>query len=150
MSASMSLSEANLLRLLNNITIFSGIGLHEQHMLASKCIIADWEAEKIVIEEGEIGDTLYAILKGQVAVTKYSSSKGQVKVNTLTVGDIFGEIAILRGIPRTARITTLTPCSFLTINAHDFLDAYQYFPPQSRDNIQLVIAKRLMQLRSHF
>ena len=66
-----------------------------------------------------------------------------MRVDTLGSGDVFGEIAILRNIPRTARITTETPCTFLTITAKNFLEMYQYFPPESRNNIQLIVAKRL-------
>jgi CRP-like cAMP-binding protein len=35
----------------------------------------------------------------------------------------FGEIGILRGIPRTATVRTDEPCTLLRIEAADFLDA---------------------------
>ena len=133
-------------RAISNTTMFAGIGLHEQHMLADKCTLIDYKADEVVIEQGDVGDRLYMIIKGRVLVSKHIESKGWVRVNILNEGDVFGEIAILRQYPRTARITTLAPCSFLTINASDFLNAFQYFPQQSRDNIQLIVAKRLAQL----
>lgn len=105
-------------------------------------------ADEIIIEQGEIGDSLYIIIKGRVTVSIRKASRGWIRINTLGPGDVFGEIAILRNIPRTARITTETPCTFLTINAKDFLEIYHYFPPKSRDNIQLIVAKRLAQ-RTH-
>lgn len=93
----------------------------------------------------EIGDRLYIIIKGTVEVCVKTNSKGWKRINTLGPGDVFGEIAILRNIRRTARIVTITACQFLTINAKDFLDVYQYFPARARDNIQLVVAKRLQE-----
>lgn len=128
---------------LSHTTIFAGVGFHELQMLANKCAKLSLGPEEIVIEQGEIGDTLYVIMKGSVSVSVNTVSQGQVRINTLGPGDVFGEIAILRNIPRTARITTETPCTFLYITAEDFLEAYQYFPPISRDNIQLIVAKRL-------
>lgn len=135
--------------ILSHATIFTGIGLPEQKMLAEKCVIVNYKPEEIVIEQGEIGDRLYIIMKGTVAVSVKTQSMGWKRINTLGSGDVFGEIAILRNIPRTARISTLTACQFLTINAKDFLAVYQYFPPRARDNIQLVVAKRLQESGVH-
>jgi len=139
-------SEADLLRTINYASIFSGIGIHEQHMLADKCHISHRESGEIIIEQGEVADRLYMIIKGTVLVSKRTVLNEWIHVNTLGPGDIFGEIAILRSYPRTARVTTETPCTFLSVNAEDFLHIYQYFPAHSRDNIQLVIAKRLAEL----
>jgi CRP/FNR family cyclic AMP-dependent transcriptional regulator len=136
-------SQADMLRTINHVSIFSGIGIHEQHMLADKCTILHRERDEIIIEQGEVADRLYMIIKGSVLISKRTVLNEWVHVNTLGPGDVFGEIAILRSYPRTARVTTATPCTFLTVSAQDFLHIYQYFPANSRDNIQGVIAKRL-------
>jgi CRP/FNR family cyclic AMP-dependent transcriptional regulator len=143
------LSQADVLKAIHNANIFSGIGISEQKLLADKSIITSCGSEEIIIEQGEIGDKLYIIIEGTMLVSVKDINVGQRRVNTLGPGDVFGEIAILRRIPRTARVSTVTPCRFLSINAKDFFDAYQYFPPRARDNIQLVIAKRLQQLNSY-
>ena len=145
MSSLTEVSEADLNRIINSIPIFSGVGMHEQHLIADKCVIAEAKADEIIIKQGDIGDHLYIIIKGKVLISKQTKSKKCVKINTLGPGDVFGEIAILRNIRRTAFVTTLEPCTFLTIDAHDFLKIYQYFSAASRDNIQLVIEKRLLQ-----
>lgn len=140
-------ADATILRMLDNIPIFAGIGVHEQHLVASRCKLRQVPADEIVIEQDDISDYLYLIVDGIVVVSKKNPSKGWVKVNILTKGDFFGEIAILRNIRRTARVSTKTPCTFLTLNGADFLEIYQHFPSKSRDNIQIVVAKRLAQLR---
>lgn len=139
-------SEAEILRAFATIPILAGIGLHEQHMLAHSCHVTHRNKDEVVIEQGEAGDSLYFILKGSVLVSRKTKSGFNVRLGVLGAGEVFGEIAILRHIPRTARISTLTPCTFLTISAADFLRLYQMFPAKSRDNIQLVVAKRLAQL----
>lgn len=136
-------SKEYIFKAINKTSIFAGIGIHEQHMLMEKCSIIERGKEEIIIEEGEIGDTLFIILDGRVTVSKKTQSRGLIRITTLGQGDVFGEIAIMRNIRRTARITTETPCTFLTINAKNFLAIYQYFPPQARNNIQLIIEKRL-------
>ncbi|KTC80422.1 cyclic nucleotide-binding domain-containing protein [Legionella cherrii] len=149
MELSHNLPQADIIPILSRATIFTGIGLIEQKMLADKCVIANYRPEEIVIEQGEIGDMLYIIIRGTVQVSIKTQSMGWKRINTLGPGDVFGEIAILRNIRRTARISTITACQFLTINARDFLAVYQYFPARARDNIQLVVAKRLQESGAH-
>lgn len=128
--------------------MFSGIGMNEQKMLADKSVIAACAAEETIIEQGEIGDKLYIIIEGRMQVSIKDLNLGRKRINTLGPGDIFGEIAILRRIPRTARVSSITPCKYLSISAEDFFNAYRYFPAKARDNIQLVVAKRLQELGS--
>jgi CRP-like cAMP-binding protein len=142
------LSQSEVVKAIYNATIFSGIGITEQKMLADKSVVARCGTDEIIIEQGEIGDKLYIIIEGRMLVSVKDIDLGRKRINILGPGDVFGEIAILRRIPRTARVSTMTPCTFLSINAQDFFDAYQYFPARARDNIQLVIAKRLQQLAS--
>ena len=137
------LSHDEIIKTINNTALFAGVGIHEQNLLANKFSIRHVNGGEIVIEQGDVGDSLYIIVKGTVLVSIKSPSEGWVRINKLGPGDVVGEIAIVKSIRRTARITTEVPCTFLTITAHDFLDIYQYFPPGCRDNIQLIIAKRL-------
>lgn len=131
------------IRAINHVEIFSGIGLAEQHLLANQLTKVHYGIDEIVIEQGEVGDKLYIITHGRVKISIKNPNKPRVTIATLGPGDVFGEIAILRSIPRTARVSTIEPCTFLSIDAHDFLEIYQYFPKQARDNMQLFIAKRL-------
>ncbi|PJE10584.1 cyclic nucleotide-binding domain-containing protein [Legionella sp.] len=142
-------SKNEVLKIINNVALFMGIGLHEQGMLADKCYISEHKANEIIIEQGDVANKMYVIIEGSVLVSVKHGSAQWKRINLLAPGDVFGEIAIVRNIPRTARITTLTPSTFLTISDKDFLAAYQYFPPKARDNIQLVIAKRLKENQSY-
>lgn len=144
-----SSSKTALLQVINNISLFMGIGPHEQGMLADKFYISEHKANEIIIEQGDVAKKLYAIIDGKVLVSVKRGSGQWKRINTLGPGDVFGEIAVVRNIPRTARITTMTDSTFLSISDKDFLAAYQYFPPKARDNIQLVIAKRLKENQSH-
>ncbi|MGC1181869.1 cyclic nucleotide-binding domain-containing protein [Legionella sp.] len=146
MQSRAGLIQSDVLTAIYQANIFSGIGIIEQKMLAEKSIVTTCGAEEIIIEQGEIGDKLYIIIEGRMLVSVKDINTGRKRINMLGPGDVFGEIAILRRIPRTARVSTVTPCKFLSINAHDFFETYQYFPAKARDNIQLVIAKRLEQL----
>lgn len=139
-------TQGDAFREISRVTIFAGIGLQEQHLLVNHLVTVKSQADEIIIEEGEVADRLYIIVRGQVHISVKNKNRGWVQVATLGQGDVFGEIAIVRSISRTARVTTVSPCTFHSIDSKNFLEIYQYFTPKSRDNIQSFIAKRLDQI----
>jgi len=56
-----------------------------------------------ILEQGEVGDAFYAIRSGQVEV-----HEDGVVVRTMGPGAYFGEIALLRDVPRTASVVART------------------------------------------
>jgi CRP-like cAMP-binding protein len=75
-------------------------------------------AGTVVMREGEPGDQFYLIVDGSAAV----SVQG-VPRPSLHRGDCFGEIALLRDIPRTATVTAQQPLSTLALGREEFLTA---------------------------
>jgi MFS family permease len=71
-----------------------------------------------VVEEGEHGDTFYVVTSGSFEV-----SSNDRLLRTLGSGDFFGEIALLRDVPRTATVAATTDGSVLAIRRMDFLSA---------------------------
>ena len=72
---------------------------------------------EILMKAGDIGDCMYFIIGGQVDVTIPAGSF------TLSVGEFFGEIALLERCPRTATIKALVRSQFLVLEALDFQKA---------------------------
>jgi ATP-binding cassette, subfamily B, bacterial len=62
---------------------------------------------------------MYIIVRGKVEVIR-NTPEGPTRAAVLEAGDHFGEIALLRAIPRTATVRTLLPSIFLTINRSEF------------------------------
>src|SRR6476469_11091014 len=60
-----------------------------------------------IIAEGDTDRRFYALLSGMAAVAQ--SSLGPRRL--LRPGETFGEVAVAMGIPRTATITSVTPCT---------------------------------------
>lgn len=76
-----------------------------------------------VITEGEIGDRYYLITSGRVTV----SMAGEF-VREMGPGQAFGEIALLRDLPRTATVMTTMPSTLLVVEREDFLGAVTGHP----------------------
>jgi CRP-like cAMP-binding protein len=71
-----------------------------------------------IVREGQPGDRFYLIDHGACEVTI-----GEQAVRRLGPGDGFGEIALLRRVPRTASVWAIEPTSLLTLDRDAFLRA---------------------------
>jgi hypothetical protein len=93
-------------------------------------------AEEIV-RQGEPGDRFYLIKEGTLDV--YVDGK---PVHSLGPGDSFGEIALLRDVPRTATVTARTEAALYALDRRHFLAAVAGFGP-SLSAAEGVIGMRL-------
>jgi CRP-like cAMP-binding protein len=74
-------------------------------------------AGTVVIRQGDLSDTAYFILAGAV-VAGDSAEDGSPRIlEMMNAGDFFGEIAALRGVPRTANVSTSSDATLLEIPA---------------------------------
>ena len=73
-----------------------------------------------VIAQGDQGDTFYVIERGAVEVMVRGDDNEERSVAMLTEGDYFGEIALLRRVPRTASCIARGPVEVLTLSKSDF------------------------------
>jgi CRP-like cAMP-binding protein len=73
---------------------------------------------QVFIREGEPSDRFYVISSGLVEVTQ-----GTTTLRREGPGDFFGEIGLLRDVPRTATITAVEETELWALERDDFLDA---------------------------
>lgn len=76
-----------------------------------------------VVVQGDVGDHYFLIVDGTFSVVR----DGQT-VNALGAGQSFGEIALLRDIPRTSTVTAISDAELLVIARDDFLEAVTGHP----------------------
>lgn len=100
------------------IPLFESLSVRQQEALAERSEEVEVTAGAVLIEEGAEGDRFFAVLEGGVVVTK-----GGREVARLGPGDHFGEIALVRGIRRTASVSASGPTRLLAIDRAAFLDA---------------------------
>lgn len=77
--------------------------------LAARGIVRNYRKNTIVINEGEVGDSLFVLLQGQVKVYATDENGREITYGTIQAGDYFGEMS-LDGGPRSASVMTLEPC----------------------------------------
>ena len=76
-----------------------------------------YESGQAVIREGERGDELFIVLAGTVDI-----SRGGAKLTSLGVGEHFGEMALIRAVPRSATATAAGTAELLVIRRADFFE----------------------------
>jgi CRP-like cAMP-binding protein len=104
--------------LLYHLPMFAPLPLAVTDLLAAEAEPRQFPAGAVVMREGEPGDRFYLITDGAAAVSVHGAPKP-----SLGRGDCFGEIALLRGIPRTATITAERSLHTLTLSRDEFLTA---------------------------
>jgi len=96
-------------------------------------------ADRSVIHEGDCGDKFYIIVRGKVEVSRRDSSGIDRRVSVLADGDHFGEIALLKNVPRTASVRTLMPSLLLSLHREQFLRLLKKAPLLQESLEQTVI-----------
>jgi MFS family permease len=90
-----------------------------------------------IIRRGSRGELFYVIEAGSVDVSVADGS-----ISTLGEGDYFGEIALLRDVPRTASVKARLDTALLVLARDDFLGAVTGHAP-SRASAEAVVGRRL-------
>lgn len=98
--------------------LFAPFTLAQLEQLAAGSTTVHHPAGTVVITEGEPGDAFYLLTAGTVVVTVAGTT-----VATLGPGEGFGEIALLRGTPRTATVTATEPIVAYRVDAPTFVSA---------------------------
>src|SRR5258706_1097651 len=63
------------------------------------------EAEQVLFRKGDPGDALYGVLSGRLRIHSVAADGRDALLNVMQQGDVFGEIAMIDGLPRTADAT---------------------------------------------
>jgi MFS family permease len=113
-----SLREPEGLALLRALPLFAPLEPKSLELVAQQLRRIEVPAGTTVITEGEPGDLFYVVETGALT----ASYQGQV-LSQQGPGDPFGEIALLRDVPRTATVVADEASVLYTLERDTFLDA---------------------------
>ena len=106
------------LPLLSSLALFAPLAPATRESLARRMVEVDVAPGTVVVAEGEMSDRFYVIESGEVQVTQAGTW-----LRTESGGDFFGEIGLLRDVPRTATVTATAPTRLYTLDRAEFLGA---------------------------
>ncbi len=125
------------LELLRRTTLFAPLDAPTLESLAAQLGELVLPAGRVVVAEGEAGDRFYLVESGEVVVAR----AGQ-ELRREGPGEFFGEIALLRDVPRTATVTTTQDTVLRVLGREAFLAALDG-SSEVRTRAEDVVARRL-------
>jgi MFS family permease len=129
-------AQADIIERLREVTMLRPLPVSTIEHLARN-VREEWvEPGETVIEQGQVGDSFYVIVAGEVEVRKNGSL-----LRVLSDGDSFGEIALLRDVPRTTTVRARTQLALYA------LDRRHFVPTVSGYSLSAVEAETVVETR---
>lgn len=108
----------------------------------------DFDAGEIILYEGNKGSSVYFIVQGMVNVY-IGQGESRKHLWVLSQGDIFGEMALLDSLPRTASVEAETDVELLVLERDVFYNLIGKYPALAVKVIQLM-GKRMRKMDAKF
>ncbi len=102
---------------IQKMPLFSRLQERELLRIMQVAEVIAFEPDQNVVVEGERGDELFIILSGLVRVFR-----GGAVLTEFGPGEHFGEMALIRAMPRSATITAVEPSELIAIRRADFFE----------------------------
>ena len=109
-------------RLLARHFLFAGLDADLLRRLAALSETMTLARGDVLFYQGDEGDALYGIFDGSIRICLTSPDGKEYTINLMESGDVFGEIALLDGLPRTADARAGRDSRLLRIPRRAFLD----------------------------
>jgi MFS family permease len=110
------LPPADELAIVEGVPMFAPLSIAAKEHMAARLVEVPVSAGQVVIRTGEPGDRFYMVADGALEVTNGVHARARR-------GDFFGELALLRDIPRTATVVATTRSRLYALEREDFLAA---------------------------
>ena len=124
------------LELLRRIEIFAQLPEPVLERLAAAATTISVAADGVVVSRGEVGNHFYAIAAGKAVVELADGTTRE-----LGPGDSFGEIALLRDVPRTATVRALEPLQLFALERDEFILAVTGHAPTAATAEKIVMTR---------
>src|SRR6266704_4824259 len=88
--------------MLADVPVFSLLDHEERETLAAIMDCVTFPQGKIIFDVGDVGDCLYILRSGHVHIYVENTTGEKIVLGEFEPGEVFGEISLLDGGPRTA------------------------------------------------
>jgi CRP/FNR family cyclic AMP-dependent transcriptional regulator len=130
------------------IPFFAGLDSSAVERVAAGMRTRRFRRGEVIFHIGDPGDALFILVSGEVKISLPSDTGDEAIIATLREGDVFGELALLDGAPRSATAIAMvaSQCAVLPRDAFRVLISEE---PAVRDALLASLAAELRRLTMH-
>jgi CRP/FNR family transcriptional regulator, cyclic AMP receptor protein len=121
--------------------MFADLGADELQRISGLCQTRQLGSGEMLFRRGDSGDALYGVRRGQIRI-ETGGSGGSRLLNFLGPGDLFGEVAVLDGLSRTADATAGEDSELFVLRREDFL-AFLEREPRVALKLIMLLCRRI-------
>ncbi len=139
---------------LKGVELFHTLTEDELSELAREIVVAPFAKGETITKQGAVGHWLYILTKGCVSVRVAANATDigktgalEKEVRQLCRGEVFGEMSLLTGEPRSATVFALEDCECFKLDKEAFQSILEN-RPEITDDISRILAKRKLELDS--
>src|SRR5271154_6208320 len=115
--------------ILNEVEHLRELNPEEKAALAEKIELLRYSTGQSVFNYGDPGHAMYIVRSGEVEIFVKNDQGEKIVLETSRPGDIFGEVALLDGGPRTAWVAALGDAELLRLDRMHFEDFIRQCTP---------------------
>jgi MFS family permease len=130
-------AQADVIERLRAVTMLRPLPVSTIEHLARNVREESAEPGQVVIKQGQVGDSFYVIIDGEVEVKGNGSL-----LRVLSAGECFGEIALLRDVPRTTTVQARTPLTLYALDRRHFVPTVSGYSASAAE-AEVVVETRL-------
>jgi MFS family permease len=102
--------------------LFAGVSADRLEVALGRLQTVTVRAGDSIVRQGEPADRFYLVQGGRFRVTQRQAGGRDEELRTLGPDDVFGELGLLNGAPRSATVTATTDGSLLALDGPAFLE----------------------------
>ncbi|MFI5307854.1 MAG: Crp/Fnr family transcriptional regulator [Polyangiales bacterium] len=109
------------IELLRKVPLLSGLSAAELASIAELAVRKRYGAREVVVQLSDPGGELFVIVRGHLKVVSGGADGRDTALGIMGPGEVFGEVSLLDGGPRSATVATVEDCELLVIRRDPFL-----------------------------
>ena len=133
---------------LASVPFFSGLDAAGLESVGRTVRTRRFRRGEVIFHQGDPGDALFIVMNGGIKISLPSDTGDEAILATLRSGDVFGELALLDGAPRSATATALSAAETVVLPRDRFRELISS-EPAVRDALLASLALELRRLTTH-
>jgi CRP/FNR family transcriptional regulator, cyclic AMP receptor protein len=118
----------DVVKLLESIDLFAGIGRPDLSFLAQRVSIHQYSAGEVIVNYGEMGSVLYVVISGSVNIYLPGEASRRISLKDIARGEYFGELALFDNQPRSASAIATSEVEVIELTQATMLYYVEHHP----------------------